>query len=65
MSIQTSQNRTLYRALKNYGGAPGLAKALGVPAESLSRWLSGHESPSVEVYAAILKLLAPRPVKTR
>jgi hypothetical protein len=59
------KSRTLHRALKNYGGAAELAKALNVPVESLSRWLSGHETPSVEIYMATLKLIAPRPAKTR
>jgi hypothetical protein len=65
MSTSSSQSRTLYRALKNYGGATELAKALKVPVESLSRWLTGQEAPSVEVYVATLKLIAPKPVKTR
>lgn len=65
MSTETSQSRTLYRALKNCGGAAELAKALDVPVESLSRWLSGHEAPSVKVYMAALKLVAPKRIKTR
>ena len=65
MSTQTSQNLTLHRALKNCGGAAELAKALKVPVESLSRWLSGHEAPSVEIYMATLKLVAGKKIKTR
>lgn len=65
MSTQTSQSRTLYRALKNCGGAPELAKALDVSLESLSRWLTGHEAPSAKVYIAALKLVAPKKIKTR
>jgi transcriptional regulator with XRE-family HTH domain len=65
MSTETSQSRTLHRALKNCGGAAELAKALHVPVESLSRWLSGHEDPSVEVYMATLKLVASKRVKSR
>jgi transcriptional regulator with XRE-family HTH domain len=65
MSTESSQSRTLYRALKNYGGAAELAKALNVPVESLSRWLTGQETPSVEIYTATLKLLAPRRAKGR
>jgi hypothetical protein len=65
MSTETSQSRTLHRALKSCGGATELAKALNVPVESLSRWLTGHETPSVEVYMATLKLIAPRKTKTR
>jgi hypothetical protein len=65
MSTETSQSRTLHRALKACGGATELAKALHVPLESLSRWLTGHESPSVEVYMATLKLVAPKRAKTR
>jgi len=61
MPVETSQNRTLNRALKTYGGAEGLAKALKVTVESLTPWLSGHETPSAEVYIATLKLIsAPR-----
>jgi hypothetical protein len=65
MSTESSQSRTLHRALKNCGGAAELAKALNVPLESLSRWLTGHESPSVEIYVATLKLIAPKKIKTR
>jgi hypothetical protein len=65
MSTESSQSRTLHRALKNCGGAAELAKALNVPVESLSRWLTGHESPSVEIYVATLKLIAPKKIKTR
>ena len=65
MPVETSQNRTLNRALKNCGGAEGLAKALKVPVESLSRWLSGHETPSAEIYIATLKLIAPPRAKSR
>ena len=65
MSRETSQTRTLYRALKNCGGVPELAKALDVPVESLSGWLTGHEAPSVEVYMSALRLVAPRRIKTR
>jgi len=61
----SAQTQTLYRALKSYGGAEGLAKALKVPVESLSRWISGHESPSAQIYIATLKLLQPARVKPR
>lgn len=62
MPIESSQNRTLNRALKNCGGADGLAKALKVSVESLTPWLSGHQMPSAEIYIATLKLISgPRP----
>ena len=62
MPVETSQNRTLNRALKNCGGAEGLAKALRVTVESLTPWLSGHETPSAEIYIATLKIVSgPRP----
>jgi hypothetical protein len=64
MSAETPHSRTLYRALKNCGGAAELAKALHVPVESLSPWLTGHEPPSVEVYMATLKLVASGRVKS-
>jgi hypothetical protein len=65
MPIETSQNRTLNRALKYCGGADGLAKALKVPVESLASWISGRESPSAEIYIAALKLVAPGRPKLR
>jgi hypothetical protein len=65
MSTETPHSRTLYRALKNCGGAAELAKALDVPVESLSRWLAGHEAPSVKIYMATLKLVAAARIKTR
>lgn len=65
MFRETSQARTLHRALKNCGGAAELAKALDVPVESLSGWLTGHEAPSVQVYMATLKLVATGRIKTR
>jgi hypothetical protein len=65
MSSETRQTLTLYRALKNCGGEAELAKALDVSIESLSRWLTGHEAPSVKVYMAALSLVAARRIKTR
>jgi hypothetical protein len=65
MPVETSQNRTLNRALKSYGGAEGLAKALKVTVESLTPWLSGHETPSAEVYIATLKLIASPRARSR
>jgi hypothetical protein len=65
MSSETPQNRTLHRALKNYGGAPALAKALKVTVEELSPWLTGREGPSVKIYMATLKLIADARPKTR
>jgi transcriptional regulator with XRE-family HTH domain len=63
MPIETSQNRTLNRALKDCGGAEGLAKALRVSVESLSPWLTGRETPSAEIYIATLKLASGGPKK--
>jgi hypothetical protein len=63
--MSTAQTLTLHRALKNCGGPEGLAKALKVPVESLRRWISGHESPSAEVYIATLKLVTPARPKFR
>jgi len=65
MPVETSQNRTLNRALKICGGAIGLAKALKVSVETLTPWLSGHQSPSAEIYIATLKLVAPPRAKLR
>jgi hypothetical protein len=65
MPIESSQNRTLNRALKNCGGADGLAKALRVSVDSLTPWLSGHETPSAELYIATLKLVSAGRPKSR
>jgi hypothetical protein len=65
MPVESSQNRTLNRALKNCGGAHGLAKALRVSVESLAPWLSGHETPSAEIYIATLKLVSGGRPKSR
>ena len=65
MSIESSQNRTLNRALKNCGGAEGLAKALKVSPEALSPWLAGHGTPSAEIYIATLKIASGARPKSR
>jgi hypothetical protein len=65
MPIETSQNRVLNHALKNCGGADGLAKALKVSVDSLTPWLSGHEAPSAEIYIATLKLVSGARPKSR
>ena len=65
MPVESSQNRTLNRALKFCGGAEGLAKALRVSVESLTPWLSGHETPSAEIYIATLKLVSGGRPKSR
>ena len=65
MPIESSQNRTLNRALKSFGGADGLAKALKVSVESLTPWLSGHQTPSAEIYIATLKLISGGRAKSR
>lgn len=65
MPIESSQNRTLNRALKNCGGADGLAKALKVSVETLAPWLSGHEVPSAEIYIATLKIASGARAKSR
>lgn len=65
MPAETSQTRTLYRALKQCGGAEELARALKVSVTTLDPWLSGHEAPSAELYIATLKLLSPGRPKLR
>ena len=65
MSTESPQARTLHRALKNYGGAAELAKALKVPVEELNPWLTGREGPSVKIYMATLKLIGDARPKTR
>ena len=65
MPVESSQNRTLNRALKNCGGADGLAKALKVSPESLAPWLTGHGTPSAEIYIATLKIASGASPKSR
>jgi hypothetical protein len=65
MPIESSQNRTLNIALRNCGGGAGHAKALKIPLESLSPWLTGREAPSAEVYMATLKIVASGRAKPR
>ena len=65
MPIETSQNRVLNHALKNCGGAEGLAKALKVSVDSLTPWLSGHQGPSAEIDIATLKLVSGGRAKSR
>jgi hypothetical protein len=65
MSTESPQARTLNRALKNYGGAAELAKALKVTVGELDPWLTGREGPSVKIYMATLKLIADARPKTR
>ena len=50
------QMHVLTRALRERGGEAALAKALGVPAETLTRWLSGHEAIPPAVYFKTLGL---------
>jgi hypothetical protein len=50
--------RTLASALKDCGGERALAKALGVAAEDLARWLSGQAALPVSVYFRALDLVA-------
>lgn len=58
MSPTTPQMRTLASALKDCGGERALAKALGVAAEDLARWLSGQAALPVSVYFRALDLVA-------
>lgn len=58
MLQSTPQMRTLARALKDYGGEALLAKALGVPAADLARWLGGQEDVPVGVYVKALDLVS-------
>ena len=56
----TPQMRTMQRALQDCDGEAALAKALGVPAASLSQWLTGREVLPVTVYFKALDLVAGR-----
>ena len=51
--------QTLSRALQALGGEGPLAKALGVPALALSRWLTGREALPASVYLRARALLPP------
>ncbi|HYL25917.1 MAG TPA: hypothetical protein VEV21_16110 [Burkholderiales bacterium] len=52
--------QTLSRALQACGGEAGLAQALGVPGEALSRWLTGRDALPPSVYFRALALVSPR-----
>ena len=52
--------RILALALKACDGEAPLAKALGVPAEALARWLAGHDALPASIYFKARALVAPR-----
>jgi hypothetical protein len=58
MSRNTSEIRTLSRAVEICGGVAALAKSLGVSAEVLRQWLNGDSAPTTEVYLKALDLVA-------
>ena len=58
MAPSPAQMRILARALKDSGGEKALAKALGVAAADLARWLTGHDALPVSVYFRALDLVA-------
>jgi len=49
--------RALHRACVILGGVPGLAAHLGVPEESLVRWLQGAEEPPFETFLAAVEVV--------
>jgi DNA-binding transcriptional regulator YdaS (Cro superfamily) len=51
--------QTLSRALQALGGEAPLAKALGVPALALSRWLTGREAVPASIYLRARTLVPP------
>lgn len=55
--------RTLHRACELLGGRDALARHLGVPAAPLEHWISGSETPPLEVFLAAVDvvLLATEP----
>jgi hypothetical protein len=59
MSRQSPQMQILSRALQACGGEVPLAKALGVPAQALGRWLTGHDPLPASVYLRASALVAP------
>ena len=59
MSKPSPQMQTLSRALQALGGEGPLAKALGVSALALSRWLTGREALPANVYLRARALVPP------
>ena len=59
VSRDTAQMRMLRRALENSASEPALAKALGVPAETLSAWLAGESIPP-EAYFRTIALVGSK-----
>ena len=60
--MDTPQTRTLTRAAEICGGVVGLAAALKVPVDKLTRWLAGDDLTPTEVYLFALDLVATGPL---
>jgi len=56
-SRQTTYARTLHRACLILGGAPALARHLGVSEAALRGWLEGREHPPQMVFLAGIEII--------
>jgi hypothetical protein len=52
---------TLRVAADTVGGKKNLARRLGVEAEELALWISGHRTAPLEHFAAALDIIGERP----
>jgi len=59
MTTDTTQMRTLRRALQHCGGEAPLAKALGISQDDLYGLLTGGTAVEPQVYLQALRLVAP------
>ena len=56
-SRQTTYARTLHRACLILGGAPALARHLGVSEPALRGWLEAHDDPPQMVFLAAIEII--------
>ena len=49
--------RTLHRACEVLGGVEALSRHLGVPAETLARWIGDREQPPLDVFLAAVDVV--------
>ena len=63
MDQQSIYRRTLYYAAEALGGPRRLAAFFQVPEEKVAAWLSGGESPPLEVFLDSLDVIAQGPYR--
>lgn len=56
-SSVTVYARTLHRACEVLGGLDALSRHLGVPAQTLARWIGGVEQPPLDVFLAAVDVV--------